>query len=241
MINNLIVTQLKKDKRIIIPELGAFLEKSSDNSVVFIQFLNQDDGVLSNLLAEKFGIELTKAQQIIKDYSNSVKSTLSSRGQFTIEGIGTLRLDSNGAIFLDSKSATTDRFESTENFQSDAPTSIAQEESPESYEPNATTTPASISDRPSEDLGGIFSTSSSKSEEKIHNIDSEKLATNRDQIDNSPHREKKKFDLFLLFAIIAALVAIFSIIYGYLTDNQDMVMPKNNTEQIEQPTENSQK
>jgi hypothetical protein len=45
----------------------------------------------------------------------------------------------------------------------------------------------------------------------------------------------------LVFAVVAAIVAILSIVYGYLADNQEITLPKNNIEQIEQPAENTQK
>ena len=75
MINDIISGYLKNNKRIVIPELGAFLRKSADQSIVFIPFLNQEDGVLSNLIAENLGIEPTNAQQLIKKYTESIKST----------------------------------------------------------------------------------------------------------------------------------------------------------------------
>ena len=40
MINDLISTFLTNNKRIVIPGLGAFLRKSADQSIVFVQFLN---------------------------------------------------------------------------------------------------------------------------------------------------------------------------------------------------------
>jgi hypothetical protein len=45
----------------------------------------------------------------------------------------------------------------------------------------------------------------------------------------------------LVFAIIAALVALFSIIYGYLVENSDQILMPANTEQTTTTGDNSQK
>lgn len=245
MINDIISGYLKNNKRIVIPELGAFLRKSADQSIVFIPFLNQEDGVLSNLIAENLGIEPTNAQQLIKKYTESIKSTLSTKGEFLFEGIGMLRLDHNGSIFLDTNTKNSDTPESGETVQSATPTStqveIPQVDKPQTVEP----TTQGEDQQEIEQYGGIFSISATQPE-----IESPKMTRkvptpiNREtvySVDAESDKPKKKVDMFLVFAIIAAIVAILSIVYGYLADNQEITLPKNNVEQIEQPADNNKK
>lgn len=243
MINDIISGYLKNNKRIVIPELGAFLRKSADQSIVFIPFLNQEDGVLSNLIAENLGIEPTNAQQLIKKYTESIKGALSTKGEFLIEGIGMLRLDYNGSIFLDTNTKNSDTPESGETVQSATPTStqveIPQEDKPQTAEP----TTQGEDPQETEQYGGIFSISATQPEVESPKM-TRKVPTpiNREtvySVDAESDKPKKKVDMFLVFAIIAAIVAILSIVYGYLADNQEITLPKNNVEQIEQPADNN--
>ena len=163
MINDIISGYLKNNKRIVVPELGAFLRKSADQSIVFVPFLNQEDGVLSSLIAENLGIEPTNAQQLIKKYVESIKGALSTKGEFLIEGIGMLRLDYNGSIYLDTNAENSDAPESVETEQSATPTStkdeLLQENKSQTDEPTAPTTAPQETDQ----YGGIFSTAATNS------------------------------------------------------------------------------
>lgn len=245
MINDIISGYLKNNKRIVIPELGAFLRKSADQSIVFVPFLNQEDGVLSSLVAENLGIEPINAQQLIKKYVESIKGALSTKGEFLIEDIGMLRLDYNGSIFLDTNTKNSDTPESGETVQSATPTStqveIPQEDKPQTVEP----TTQSEDPQKTEQYGGIFSISATQPEVESPKM-TRKVPTpiNREtvySVDAESDKPKKKVDMFLVFAIIAAIVAILSIVYGYLADNQEITLPKNNVEQIEQPADNNKK
>ena len=245
MINDIISGYLKNNKRIVVPELGAFLRKSADQNIVFVPFLNQEDGVLSNLVAENLGIEPTNAQQLIKKYAESVKGALSAKGEYLIDGIGMLRLDYNGSIFLDTNTENSATPESAETTQSATPTStqveIPQENKAQTTEP---TTPAATP-KETEQYGGIFSIAATNTAEETpkqtRTVPTE-INLDYDYSDGAESdKPKKKSDLFLVFAIIAAIVAILSIVYGYIADNQEITLPKNNVEQIEQPADNNKK
>ncbi len=247
MINDLISTFLTNNKRIVIPGLGAFLRKSADQSIVFVQFLNQDDGVLSNLITQSLEVESPKAQQIIKEYVDAVKNTLSTKGEYAIDGVGVLKLDCNETIFLDTEIRKTEQPESTEKVQPATATSetistpqidILTEIKPEDKETDSENF---------EQYGGIFSAATPQTANEPDSDPAvEKTTENKSyNLDNKTNtnsaRPKKKVDLFLVFAVVAAIVAILSIVYGYLADNQEITLPKNNIEQIEQPAENTQK
>ena len=103
MINKLLITCLQRNKRLIIPELGAFIRKNIDGVgviLVFVPFLNKDDGVLVSALQSWAGVERDEAEQILKEYVNYIRKSLDTRGQYIIEGVGVLKYDANGVIYL---------------------------------------------------------------------------------------------------------------------------------------------
>ncbi len=103
MINKLLISCLHRNKRIIIPTLGAFIRKSVDGVgviLVFVPFLNKDDGILRSALQAWAGVEREDAQIILDEYVESIRQSLKTRGQYIIEGVGVLKFDPNGVIYL---------------------------------------------------------------------------------------------------------------------------------------------
>lgn len=103
MINKLLITCLQRNKRLIIPDLGAFIRKNIDGVgviLVFVPFLKKDDGVLLSAIESWAGIEADDAMEILKEYVSQIKNSLDTRGQYVIEGVGVLKYDANGVIYL---------------------------------------------------------------------------------------------------------------------------------------------
>lgn len=103
MINKLLITCLQRNKRLIIPELGAFIRKNIDGVgviLVFVPFLKKDDGVLLSAIESWAGIEADDAMEILKEYVSQIKNSLDTRGQYVIEGVGVLKYDANRVIYL---------------------------------------------------------------------------------------------------------------------------------------------
>ena len=96
MVNKIIVDSLKAGKRIVIPQFGAFLHKDTDGGIVFVPFLKKDDGVLAGLLSSNYGLSSEEAYGVIAEYVAQVKKSVTERGCFVVEGIGQLKIDSNG-------------------------------------------------------------------------------------------------------------------------------------------------
>lgn len=103
MINRLLVACLHRNKRLVIPTLGAFIRKKIDNVgevLVFVPFLNKDDGVLQSAIKSWAGVEDEEASEILSQYIEAIKSSLDTRGQYFIESIGALKYDTNGIVYL---------------------------------------------------------------------------------------------------------------------------------------------
>ncbi|MDE6182918.1 MAG: hypothetical protein K2F53_00650 [Rikenellaceae bacterium] len=83
--------------------MGAFIRKNIDGVgviLVFVPFLKKDDGVLLSAIESWAGIEADDAKEILKEYVSQIKNSLDTRGQYVIEGVGVLKYDANGVIYL---------------------------------------------------------------------------------------------------------------------------------------------
>ena len=101
MVNKIIADYLKTNKRLIVPQFGAFLHKD-DGTVAFVPFLKKDDGVLIRLIGSAYGVNPGDAQAAIEEFTAEIKKHIAAHGAYIIEGIGTLKMDSNSIYYLDS-------------------------------------------------------------------------------------------------------------------------------------------
>ena len=99
MIDNIITAYLHKNKRLVVPEFGAFIHKD-DGEVVFVEFLKKDDGVLTGLLGREYSMDETEARGLIDEYVFNIRRTVGTTGKYAVEGLGTLRTDANGLYAL---------------------------------------------------------------------------------------------------------------------------------------------
>ena len=100
MIESIITDYLKSNRRLVVPGLGAFLRKEG-GELVFVPFLNKDDGILSGLVRQTYGSSLAEADEIIEQYVEQVRTSLSEREAYLVVGLGSLKRDANGILFLD--------------------------------------------------------------------------------------------------------------------------------------------
>ena len=62
---SLVISQyLESHKRLVVPQLGAFIVKEPGHAVLFSELLKRDDGVLRRLLSERGMNELEAAGEI---------------------------------------------------------------------------------------------------------------------------------------------------------------------------------
>ncbi|MCD8100974.1 MAG: hypothetical protein LUE26_00150 [Alistipes sp.] len=99
MVENLIAGYLATGKRLVIPELGAFLKKETGETV-FVEFLKKDDGVFAGLISQSMGIPAADAARQAAEFSAGVRESLAGRGFFIVPRVGTLRRDASGTLNL---------------------------------------------------------------------------------------------------------------------------------------------
>ena len=97
MLTRLIIAYLAVNKRLVIPQLGAFLVKEPGREVVFSELMRRDDGVLRGLL-EAEGVASVAAAGEIDRLVFEVRHAIQEGREFRLEGFGRLYAGANGTI-----------------------------------------------------------------------------------------------------------------------------------------------
>lgn len=97
MIVEIISKYLETNKRLVVPNLGAFIVKEAGCTVLFSNLIKGDDGVLRSLLISS-GVSELEAAAAIDRFVFEVNFRLESRGECMLSGFGELRNGVNGTI-----------------------------------------------------------------------------------------------------------------------------------------------
>lgn len=97
MIVEIISKYLETNKRLVVPNLGAFIVKEAGRTVLFSNLIKGDDGVLRSLLISS-GVSELEAAAAIDRFVFEVNFRLESRGECMLSGFGKLRNGVNGTI-----------------------------------------------------------------------------------------------------------------------------------------------
>ena len=106
MVNKIIADFLKTSKRLVVPQFGAFIRKEDSGTIAFVPFLKKDDGVLTQLLCTTYGLTPNDAQTVINEFVEEIKESVSTRGIYIIEGVGSITADPNGMLRMESGTTT---------------------------------------------------------------------------------------------------------------------------------------
>lgn len=97
MIVELISKYLEHNKRLVVPNLGAFIVKEAGRTVLFSNLLKADDGVLRSLV-ERNGVSQLEAAGVVDRFVFEVKESLEKSGVCALSGFGELRNGANGTL-----------------------------------------------------------------------------------------------------------------------------------------------
>ncbi len=100
MIVSVIYKYLEQNKRLVVPNLGAFIVKEAGVKVLFSNLIKSDDGVLRGLLIEA-GLNELEAVGTIDRFVFEVNSRLESSGVCELHGLGKLSQGANGTLKFD--------------------------------------------------------------------------------------------------------------------------------------------
>ncbi len=87
MLATIISKYLESNRRLVIPQLGAFLVKEPDHVVIFSQLLTKDDGVLLQLIIEQEVTEI-EANGLITRLLFDIRYIVENGGEYHLDGVG---------------------------------------------------------------------------------------------------------------------------------------------------------
>lgn len=88
---------LAAHKRLVVPQLGAFIVKEPERSIVFSELLKRDDGVLRGLLRDGGTGDLEAAGEIDR-FVFEVRHAVERGQEYPLEGLGVMKPGPNGTI-----------------------------------------------------------------------------------------------------------------------------------------------
>ncbi|MDR1553561.1 MAG: SPOR domain-containing protein [Prevotellaceae bacterium] len=90
-----------ENRRLIIPSIGAFLVKETEDPqkrIIFSSFLKYDDGLLTKLLCKQENISEEQAKQIVDNFVRDVLNVINNGNNFFIPNFGYFTKSSQGVI-----------------------------------------------------------------------------------------------------------------------------------------------
>lgn len=97
MLTHVLIRYLSDHKRIVVPQLGAFIVREPGREILFSELLRRDDGVLRALLTEASGSELAAAGEIDR-FLFEVRHALEHGRSYPLEGLGRFEAGPGGAV-----------------------------------------------------------------------------------------------------------------------------------------------
>lgn len=204
MLIEVIKNYLSEHRRLVVPQLGAFVVKVPEGDVVFSELLKRDDGVLRGLLVSQGGMSELEAAGAIDRFVFEVRHALEKDGVYRLEGFGRMTLSPGGAIA----------------FHGDPrPVMPAVAEPEEHKEPVQERVPvAKRSTKPAaQGVEPRVSASLQRNPESyVKGLQYGKPLKNTDGYTYVGSKPRRRIDKFLVIAIVVAVLAISVIVYGYL-------------------------
>lgn len=212
MLIELIKNYLSEHRRLVVPQLGAFVVKIPEGDVVFSELLKRDDGVLRGLLVSQGGMSELEAAGAIDRFVFEVRHALEKEGAYRLEGFGRMTLSPGGAIAFHGHLTPTTPEHTPAPAPESTPAKETQEDVRESAAPRRTArkeTPATAEPRVSPSL-------QRNPESYVKGLQYGKPLKNMDAYTYVGSKPRRRIDKFLVIAIVVAVLAISVIVYGYL-------------------------
>lgn len=248
MICEYITRYLLLNKRLVVPNLGAFVVNPSNGDLIFVELLKQDDGVLMRQLMAD-GLSAVDAMNMIDRFVFEIRHKVESGGTATLNGIGRMSLAEDGLY----------RFE----YDSDAGREIAVpvsavEESAPVEEPVAEPQSEAVAEpepivieeqpaveqipEPEPEPEPEPTPSQPKYERPLMEPESyvkglrygKPQRPSKDDIRYVGHSAGRGVDKFVIIAVVAALLAVGAIVYGWLSSREQDDIYGYDEEPIEQ-------
>lgn len=271
-LTSIIIDYLAEHRRLVIPSLGAFIRKSETQEVVFSEMLKRDDGVLRGLLAEQ-GMGEIEAAGAIDRFIFELRCAIDNNSVFQAEGLGVFARGENGTIRFRYLPAPTSESEPHSEAQPEPvvhnePQSAPQPEVAEPAElvaeseplaePEPQPEPESLADEQRNRIKELMrfsdehprehrsSSQPRRPDPSVRGLRYGKPQKTTDAYTYVNSAPSRRPDTFIILAVLAVVIALGAIIYGYWNDRRkeqleaeqyEFVTPAENPFAGEQPVE----
>ena len=242
MICEYITRYLLLNKRLVVPNFGAFVVNPSNGDLIFVELLKMDDGVLMRQLMAD-GLSAVDAMNMIDRFVFEIRHKVESGGVATLNGIGRMSMAEDGLYrFEYDPDAGREIAVPAAMVEAPAPESVAEPEPEVIPEPQPVAEPTEepiaqpveekVEPQPEpepepepEPKGDLpkFELSPMDPNSYVKGLRYGKpQRPSKDDIRYVGNTAGRGVDKFVVVAVVAALLAIGAIVYGWLSSrNQD--------------------
>ncbi len=223
----LIADYLRTHRRLVVPQLGAFIVKTPGEEVLFSELFKRDDGVLRGLLTADGANEIEAAgavDRLIFDLRHAVQNG----DGYLIAGLGTFAAGEHGSLIFtyDPQAGVVAETDTESQSGSDA-------------EAAASDVPVSDAGAASGEDGSIVSDTIERDRKTQYGPDPyvKGLTYGRPVKTTAPYtfvgsKPSRRIDTFIIVAIVAALLAVGVIVFGLVADRQAKQMQTELLEEV---------
>ncbi len=201
---------LESHKRLVVPQLGAFIVKEPGRIVLFSELMKRDDGVLRGALCAAGQSEMEAAGEINR-FVFEVRHAVEHDEEFLMEGFGVLKAGVNGTIAFVYQPRPVERSASSEpHVESGAP------RMPQCDPARIAATMKCAFDEPR-----VSSSAKMNPDPSVRGLRYGRPHKNTDAytfVDKPPRR---RTDRFVWIAAVAIAIALAVIAYGYFREARD--------------------
>ncbi len=227
MLTDHIIRYLESNKRLVVPQLGAFVVKAPDGRILFTELFRRDDGVLRGLLCAG-GMSELEAAGTVDRFVFEVRHAVQEGREYAMEGFGVLRGGPDGTIVFEYRPAP--KAEPSATAACEAPK--VTDARAASGGPDAGTRPVPFGSAPAgpeaeraeaaAPAGAAPEAPAPKlrPDPSVKGLRYGKPIKTTDAYTYVGAAPRRKVDKLILVAIAAAVVALAAIAYGYIRDLQ---------------------
>lgn len=195
---------LQRHKRLVVPQLGAFIVKEPEGIVLFSELLRRDDGVLRGLLTEG-GMNELEAAGAIDRFVFEIRHAVQDGADYPMAGFGRFRPGPNDTLaFVFEPAGEPDEKQVPEPAQ----------QFPAAEQPRTGAGAAAAAAKPAE-RPCIGTAATVQPDPTLKGLRYGKPLETAAAYAYAQPRAKRKPDRFLLVAILAAAIAVAAIAFGY--------------------------
>lgn len=214
----------------MVPSLGVFIA-CGDGRILFSELMRSDDGVLRSAVASERGVGEAEAAHIVERFSTEIRHTLERGMSYRLEGLGVLSTDERGRILFRSRENELLHRMTDHASHGVLDRILAESAAADAAEPEqraSETAAVAEQTEPERQSAAEESPTGDDAAETVATVANETAAQpGRSAVDDvyvgseapSGGRPKRKggVDMFIIVAIVVAVVAVSAIAYGLWT------------------------